>query len=224
MAPKLKKTVSWRTLVRRAKKATANGHTGAAKRLHAQATELRRASRKPTKKALAPKASRSEIMRKSWAKRKQATETKPDLDLIVSRAPNKIFADRDADRLHSDGIHPSIPGHGELVGGSDALAADQIAKLARKRGGVDAIQAELAKMLAAARTEGQKMAAERYMKATKETHERTIDNVVCSAIAVFEAQMRKFDGLPATVTTSGYTICRMIDALNRAGYTANGKI
>jgi hypothetical protein len=115
------------------------------------------------------------------------------------------------------------PGRGEIVGGEVSKLADKLAAIARKKGGTDAVQAELAQMIATARYEGQKAADDRHMKSIREMHEASTDKIVCSFIAVTEAEMKRGGGLPPAVTISSYTLCRMLDALNRAGYHADGK-
>lgn len=115
------------------------------------------------------------------------------------------------------------PGHGEVVGGAEHQFAEEIAKLARKKGGKDAIQKKISERIAQAHAVGQSLAERTQNGAMQHMHEAHTDKVVCSAIGAFEQQMKLFNGLPPSVVMSSYTICRMLDALGRAGYSANGK-
>lgn len=134
----------------------------------------------------------------------------------------RVVADAMSEALYGDNAQPMMgtqaPGHGEIVGGVLSRKADEIAKLARKKGGVDEIQRELGHLTATATYEG-RVAAERMHSANiKAIHEAHTDKVVNAALATLMTDPRFRDGFPGAVTISGYTLARIVDALNRAGY------
>jgi hypothetical protein len=110
------------------------------------------------------------------------------------------------------------PGHGEIVGGAEHQFAEEIAKLARKKGGKDAIQNLITNRIAIARAEGQSLAERGRSELSQKAHEVHCDKVVRSALATWEIASKLNGGLPAALVVSGYTIARMIDVLNRHGY------
>lgn len=114
------------------------------------------------------------------------------------------------------------PGRGEIVGGEMHKLAEEIATLARKKGGKDEIQSKLMMATATAAYEGERKADKRHMQNVKDIHEAHTDKVVCGFIATFEATEQRTGMLPA-VNVSAYTMALIVDALNRAGYTAKGK-
>lgn len=172
-----------------------------------QASNLRRAERAEKAKAKkAPKRQIGKTVANAYAK-----EADEALNAINGFVANRAEA----------AANP--PGRGEIVGGELAKQADTLAALARKKGGTDAVQAQLAAMLRIMRYEVQKAADDRHMKTVKDIHEATTDKIVCSAIAAFQMQMKEQGGLPPAVTIPSYTLCRMLDALNRAGYSAEGR-
>jgi hypothetical protein len=116
-----------------------------------------------------------------------------------------------------------MPGQGEIVGGEISRLADSIAKMARQKGGKDRIEMELKRIERMAEYQGERCADERHTKNVQHMSEAITDKIVCSAIATLEAQMNTQRGLPPALFMSAYTICRMLDALGRAGYTAEGK-
>lgn len=94
---------------------------------------------------------------------------------------------------------------------------------ARKRGKEAAVEQRLRQIVGRAHSDGIEYARIEDMKISDKTFEAARDKIVCSALGVLELQMKLNGGLPPTVVMSSYTICRMMDALNCAGYTSNGR-
>ena len=169
-------------------------------------------------------------MKKAWATRRAKAKIVAD-ELSPRAEAQAINAVRDdwhriGGQGHGGanlGMRQTTPGHGEIVGGAEHQFAEDIAKLARKKGGKDAIQNLITNRIAQARAEGQNLAERGRTELMRRHHEATTDNIVCSAIGMFEQQMKLFNGLPPSLVMSSHTLCRMLDALNRAGYTADGK-
>lgn len=115
------------------------------------------------------------------------------------------------------------PGRGEIVGGEMHKLTEEIAALARKKGGTDAIQNKLAMATATARYDGECVAEKRHGQNLKDIHEAHTDKVVCSALALFEKDPNFERGFPDAIMVSGYTLARIVDALHRAGYTPRGR-
>lgn len=148
------------------------------------------------------------------------------LSKVVAETPRAGIIIPTRDEAKSWGWNvPETPGHGEIVGGEMSRKADEIIKLARSKlpNLADEVQSKLALLESTARYEGECRADKQHMHEVKAIHEATTDKIVCAALAVFEADMRSNGGLPSAVTISGYTLARMIDALNRVGYSGKGK-
>ena len=221
MSKSPKKTSSWRTLMRRAATATKKGHASAAKRLKDQAASLRRSERavapatgKPSQRSLALKA--------AWAKRKLAGAAAA-IDAGPIRGPDMI-ATHDKAQGWTVELRDQ-PGRGEIVGGELARKADEIAKLAKKRGGTDAIQTMLTSIEAIARHEGEMKAEREAVRIRAAYHRAMDDKIVCAFIALVDDAQRSLRGLPPEMVWSldALTLTKIVDALNEAGYTAKGR-
>lgn len=129
----------------------------------------------------------------------------------------------DWERLSGVKAMQATPGHGEIVGGAEHQFAEEIAKLARKKGGKDAIQNKITERIAQARAEGKILAERGRTEMSQRNHEAMSDKVVCGALATWEACMQVTGGLPPTTFVSGYTIARIMDVLNRHGYSGAGR-
>lgn len=123
------------------------------------------------------------------------------------------------------GDKAEAPGRGEIVGGADAQLVEQIAGLIRKKGGKDQIQNLIAATRAAARYEGAVDADQRGTKRLVEAQQVLADKVVCGFIGEVEFAQRVYAGLPPDMvwSVSSYTLLRIVDALNVAGYSARGR-
>jgi hypothetical protein len=160
-------------------------------------------------------------LKKAWATRRANAAFKashPNTSIAEHKA-----AMRDVDQWNVE-VGPlgfsvtETPGHGEIVGGAEHQFAEEIAKLARKKGGKDAIQNLITNRIAIARAEGQSLAERGRSELSQKAHEVHCDKVVRSALATWELASKLNGGLPAALVVSGYTIARMIDVLNRHGY------
>lgn len=202
---------SWRTLMRRAKDEDKAGKPKVAAALRKQAAAIRH--RKPAKKASKP---RSEVMKKAWATRRAR---------VMGHEIQKVL---DADTANDNGAYsPSTqaaPGHGEIIGGAEYLLAEQVFSLSRKKGGKDKIQELVTLNMNVARAEGQNLAEIAMRKKMVEQRQLLDRQIVCAFIAEVEAAQTAENGLHPSVVWSvnPLTIVKIVDALNQAGYSANG--
>lgn len=219
--------VSASTLARRASKTK---NPVLAKRLRAQAAKLRRDERanKELHEAMrgvmpaALKPGRNKIIKGL----QQAVETvKGFSHQNGGWVPMPDEAANDSARAASVDSMPLTeqPGKGEVVGGYLAALAGQIAKLARKKGGIDEIQGRLMVLEAQTRHDAKVDANERVQKAAQQANEQWRENIVTGFLARCAALEQMHRGLPDTVVVDGMTLARVIDALHGAGYTARGK-
>lgn len=249
MAKKAAKTVSWRTLARRAKAAEKKGHKAVATRLHNMAAEARRSERRPyrvKKGELVPVRNLGAAKRaaKGWAERaeNEIMEAAAAAAFRAQGGPeitgamlNDGMRGRDIAARQAAGAvlgaggggsaQGGLPGHGEIVGGADAQAAERIVKLARKRGGTDAVQNEIMSLRQIARYDGASEADRNAIKRLAEVQENITERVVCGFIAEVDDAVKFHAGLPRAMTWqfNSFTITKIVDALNKAGYRANGK-
>ena len=116
------------------------------------------------------------------------------------------------------------PGKGEIVGGELARKAEEIAKLARKKGGIDAIQKALEALAFNRRHEATREMTERMNTVAKDSNKRWGDAIVTGFMArCLGMEAANGRGLPDYVVVDGVTLARVVDALTDAGYTAQGK-
>jgi hypothetical protein len=96
---------------------------------------------------------------------------------------------------------------------------------ARKKGGHQAIKERLQRMTRRAHHDGQKVEIELARREIKAITTLTTERIVCGFIAEVELAMRLHRGLPPDMVwnLSSFTVTKIIDALNDAGYTANGR-
>lgn len=232
MAKKAKKKVSWRTLARRAEKA-AGKNLPMARRLRAQAAELRRTERTknrvstvegkivPAKRRNLGAAKRAV---KGWATR-HANALKREVAAVRDPVGAELYGDN-AKQATAQGLNAEYrPGHGELVGGSLSQLAERLTKLARKKGGKDEIQHELAALSATSKYVGQVETDKAATKRLVDIQKLTGDRIVCGFLSEIEHCMKVNRGLPPGMThiIGSYTITKIMDALNRAGYSASGQ-
>lgn len=214
MAKKAAK-VSWRTLTRRAEKAASNGHLTVARRLRGMAAEARRDTRKTgTKKGRNLGAAKRAAQ--GWATRR-ANEIKKSV------VPVGVLGDAQAQSYVQT---RASPGHGEIVGGADAQTAERIVKLARRKGGTDAVQNEIIALRQIARHDGCVAADKNGLQRLIQVQETIAERIVCGFIAEFDDATKLFRGLPPDMVWSinSFTLTKIVDALNKAGYRAAGKV
>lgn len=225
MAKKAKK-VSWRTIARRAEKAA---DLPKARRLRAESAALRRADRaakRKTKKKAVPGARRGFAVRATKRALAALAEQAPNQQHGINRAPSEEAWQ--ATKTAMDGeMRPDrgAPGHGEVVGGVFAEIAERIAKLARKKNGMNGVYAELSSLALTKHYEGcvetDKSATTRLV----EVQQIMADRIVCGFLAEMEHTMNFHRGFPPGMVhvIDEFTITKIIDALNAAGYSARGK-
>lgn len=221
------KTVSWRTLARRAKQEDKKGRKGSAGILRAQSAAARRADRvtKRKKKAIPAAAVRAAI---GWATRRanEIEHAAASLKSLQTGANRKPSEEAWQATTQAMAVDRGAPGHGEVVGGAYAELAERIAKLARKKGGMNGVYNELAALAQTKHYEGcvetDKAATARLI----EVQQIIADRVVCGFIAEVDHAMKFHSGLPPDQSwiVNSFLITKIVDALNKAGYSARGKV
>jgi hypothetical protein len=212
---KAAKTVSWRTLTRRAEVAEKKGHKAAGKRLRAMAATARSGERKKTKKTGLSSTRRENEIRSFG------------LTAIIanSTAQQQAGINRNSEGITWKNLTGANPGRGEIVGGAVAKLAEDIVKLARRKGGTDAVQDKIMKLQATAKYEGQveidKAATQRLI----EVQQTMADRIVCGFLTEVAHAQKLHNGLPPRMTwvLNSYTIVKIVDALHKGGYTESGK-
>jgi hypothetical protein len=202
------------TLARRAQAAK---NPKEAKRLRAQAAKMRREARM---KGLPD---REKIIARVKSGLDAATRHLGNVNLVRAASVDHTSLITGSGGTLGAGVSGERPGHGEIVGGRIAAIADSFAKLARKKGGIDAIQQQLSSFEANARYEGSAAAEERTRKAARESNEQWRKNIVSGFMARMHALETMYRGLPDTVIVDGVTLARVVDALAAAGYMPTGK-
>lgn len=213
--PKKAKTgTSWRTLMRRAREAERKGHKAQAAKLRNQAAKLRHG--KPTK---AP--SRSEVG--GINRTKDHAWRNPALIDDTANDNGRTLGQRH-DRSSYRGMPSAAPGQGEIVGGVDAHLIDELALILRRKGGRDEAQRLLTERLGRERMQGHETAERLQRKLRLDDARRRDDEIVCAFISEVEARQQYRSGLErgSVWTVNALTIVKIVDALNRAGYTARG--
>lgn len=223
MAKKAAK-ISWRTLTRRADKAR-NPRT--ASRLRKQAHELRRAERttkgqsRRTIKSLAREAHKAGLAVQISSIPKAAVRA---LAALAASPPECTTAEIAAWQKATQ--FTESPGKGEVVGGADSKMAEKLVTLARKKGGKDAVQNEIMAMRQTALYEGRVEADTAATKRLIEVQERIAERIVCGFISEVDTCVAQHHGLPPAMTwnLNSFLIIKIVDALNKAGYRATGRV
>jgi hypothetical protein len=219
---------SWRTLMRRAKDEDKAGKPKVAATLRQQAADMRKGTRGKAK-ATSPKKTepRSEVMKKAWATRRAKAKLVAD-ELSPRAEAQAINAVRDDWENARQGMTKAMfgdaPGRGEIVGGAEHQFAEEIAKLARKKGGKDAIQNKITQRIVMARAEGESLAEIPMRKRMVEQRQKLDQQIVCGFISEVDDNMRQHGGLPRNQiwTLNALLIVKIVDALKAAGYTGGG--
>jgi BMFP domain-containing protein YqiC len=222
-AKKTPATASWRTLMRRADEATS---TTEAKKLREQAAKLRRDERYAAKNVKhAAEAKRAAVL-ESGARKLPSLDLRSREERAAEAGPRGsgiVIPTRDEAKSWGWNV-PEEPGRGEIVGGEVAKLADTLAALARKKGGTDAVQAELMRLLTLARFEGQRTAEEASTKERAAIHESQRVKVVASFMAQIDAMAQSNAGkMPKVVPVSGFVLAHLMNTLMKAGYSIEGR-
>jgi hypothetical protein len=231
------KKVSWRTLSRRAEKANPVD----AKKFRARAASLRRAERKTANdprllkmnddvrsaKVTRKRLKRSESAKAAWVLRKakgaKFSGNQPSIFAGIGQQAITDYAIGAEQRTHIADAE-RIPGRGEIVGGEASQLAEKIVKLARKRGGTDAIQNELKQLAAHAEWSANDTAQRRAKDIAQLARERNDEQIVGAFLAQITGEGIQNSGpLPPTIVVSGLLAAKVADALRAAGYTDNGR-
>lgn len=111
------------------------------------------------------------------------------------------------------------------IGGDDALL-NEILLLSRKKNGRAEVASRLATIKGVAIAEAQNKSDDYWMSRLKESQQQIADRIVCGFIAEVEAVQAQHCGLPQQMTfsVSSFNVLKIVDALNRAGYTAGGRV
>ena len=193
------------TLIRRAAKAK----PAQAKKLRAEAAKLRRAAR--ARKKPGPNPATTAIGADPKANR-AANALGTQGGLRGDNSTDMNFAQRSA----AQGWQPA-----PLV---STERAEALMKLARHKGtDVGNIHHELCRIAANAGHEARQEADQRHIETLKHIHEANAINVVCAFVATANAMAKANRGpMPETVIVSGFQLARVVDALEKAGYSADG--
>lgn len=140
---------------------------------------------------------------------------------IVDRAEQKISAEINQ-VLHGDAPLVERPGRGEIVGGYLARKADVIAKMARQKGGVDAIEAQLMALESTIRDGAMFDVRQRERKAAEAVRMQMRDEIVCGLIASFDMALDT-GTMPLVWVVNSTTLTSLVEALKVNGYAADGK-
>jgi hypothetical protein len=184
-----------------------------AKRLRAQAAKLRREARE------AKKPGPNKGLLKDGASDPNVKMPPPNkLNHAQQSAANALGQQRFAP-IAEQGWAPMPP---DPIVSKDA--AENLMKVARhKNTSPEAFQSELLRIAANAKYEAKKEAQDEHRKAIIRNNEQHHINAVCAFIAELEGLSRENGGpMPQAVVLSGYTVARVIDALKKAGYSAEG--
>lgn len=232
MAKKAKK-VSWRTLARQAEK-VAGKNLPKARRLRAKSAALRRAARAAVLKAVkltpAPITRRKPLRHRDLGAGKRATKgwatrrANAITEAAANLGPRSLADARGVQQETAQGLNAEYrPGRGELVGGVDAQTAERIVKLARKKGGTDAVQNEVMSLRQIAHCDGSNAADRRATERLIQVQQIIADRIVCGFVAEVDARQRNGLAPADTFTLNSFTIVKIVDALNKAGYKGTGK-
>lgn len=238
-------TPSWRTLMRKANEAERLGFSHKAKSLRVDASKLRKGTRSKSKPASKP---RSEVMKKAWATRRakklvvaDALSPRAEAEAVKAvradwvnagnqmRQALTVGGENTATENAPGGFNQSAtlrftPGRGEIVGGAEYNLAEEIAMLARKKGGKDAIQNRITNALAIARAEGQRIADKGAREMREEIVRINNQRIVCAFLSEIDVHERAGELLPDSPpwTVSALTLTKVAAALRAAGYTGRG--
>jgi hypothetical protein len=226
-------SLSWRTLMRRARLADAKGHGSAAKRLRTMASNIRHGKvtakpKAPSSRSKAAEALRAQRMDdKIKAKTSGGNGGSTPRTAIGGAGGYSVTEDEAANsNLNQRGLPSTAPGQGEIVGGFDDVMTAKLMKLARQKGGDILVKTEIMQIQATARYEGERKRDAEAVKTLKEVQRATDEKIVCSFLAEVETAQKLTRGLPPDQVwlVASLTLVKIVDALNRAGYTAKGLI
>lgn len=217
---------SWRTLMRQAKEAEAKGHPRKAVALRQKASKLRRDARAAARYATSVTA---EIKAARKARKKKPLT--PRSEGGIDRSPPKYAIYPGFKQALLDGSASQDGGTATLrtdmpVQSPEHALAERVIKLARKKDGLAKVTNELWNSFAAERAETSKRLNDAVSTAIIDVARRMDEKIVCGFIAEINAAEQQFQGLPPDMTfnVSSLTVVKLIDALNRAGYTGKGRI
>ncbi len=221
-------TPSWRTLMRRAKDEDKAGKPKVAASLRAKAADMRKGTRGKKKPASTP---RSEALKKAWATRRANAFSGTTSEQSREYAKVLRQADNQSDTPNRGfstvtGVDGGAPGRGEIIGGAEHQFAEEIAKLARKKGGKDAIQNLITERIAIARAEGARLVQRDVADKLIAQRKRIDEQIVCGWVTEV-LDMKRYDGGAldenSTLMVAPHIVERLLNALTEAGYTPTGR-
>jgi hypothetical protein len=209
---------SWRTLMRRATDEQKAGKPKVAAMLRAQAAKLRHGGKpkKTPRSASTPaQVAGEKIMAESLNQRFDGhRDAHAQFDMTADEAANNNGGSVNVQPLTIGGMN------------ADKLIVDIKAMARRKDGKGDSqILQTLLALQGTANYEGQRKADDAAIETAKEVQRRTDERIVSGFIAEVETAQQMYRGLPPAMVWSvnSYVITKIVDALNRAGYTARGR-
>lgn len=173
------------------------------------------------------------VMVKSWATRRARAAAAAESHSIL-RSEEKVLADvttgliaetvADLQPFSSQSKGAAKPAPQETATGSEDYFAKHARDLLGSASHGEAVQ-KLQNLIGVARFEGEKAADDRATATAKQVAAIHMERIVAAFIAEVEHAMNHHRGLPPDLvwTINSYTVSRVIDALNEAGYTAKGR-
>jgi hypothetical protein len=201
---------SWRTLMRRATDEQKAGKPKVAAMLRAQAAKLRHGG-KPKK---TPRSDPAQVAGEKIMAESLNQAFYGDTNMTADEAANNNGGSVNVQPLTIGGMN------------ADKLIVDIKAMARRKDGKGDSqILQTLLALQGTANYEGQRKADDAAIETAKEVQRRTDERIVSGFIAEVETAQQMYRGLPPAMVWSvnSYVITKIVDALNRAGYTARGR-
>lgn len=215
-------SVSWRTLMRRAKAADRKGHRNAAIKLRAQAADLRHKVRKP---------------KKASTRRSNPGSLKADFNVSTGPDGRDVYTPVSA-QAKAGAVLPPFPSGDtaplapppQLAGITDAAlyvkGLVQLARMKKAEVGEAEILQRLLSLQGVARYQGEQARESQATATLREVQRRADDKIVCGFLAEVDIAQKIYNGLPAELVwnVNSYVVTKIVDALNRAGYTPGGRV
>lgn len=182
----------------------------------------RRGSKKPTRK----RSAREQVLmvsgQSNWTPRGPRHSKKPivtdlSIDTVFANAATPSQATETASSLNQAFYgDAAIPADGNM-----AHKASDLMTLARKRGGKTEVEKYLGDLVYRAIQQGMTKASAAYRSETSNTIRQIDNRIVCGFLAEVREQETLHRGLPPSMvfTLNAYTIVKIVEALNRAGFT-----
>lgn len=233
-------TVSASTLARQAAK-TKNPKE--AKRLRAAAAKLRREAREATSYEVSKQAELSKLVRAGRRSRKKAAKPRPAAKIEAGLKQALELAKNQTRREMLDNVSKKTASElNQALYGDNAQRAaspdsmplsltgipwyqreEEVIKLMKAAKKPEEFKRELSNMIHASRYDGRLKVLGEQADAMSESNKRWAISIVAGFIARMNAEAKANGGpLPRSIIVDGATMARVVDALEKAGYTPDG--